>query len=50
MRPDQSDSALGPNQNFFTANLTKGENTVVVTVEQLKRRWRFYFSNVEDIN
>ncbi len=44
---DLPGSALGPNQNFFTANLNKGENTVLVKVDQLKRGWGFYLAEME---
>jgi hypothetical protein len=33
-----------PNQDQFTVHLPKGENTILVKVDQLKRAWGFYFS------
>lgn len=33
-----------PNQDQFTVQLRKGENTILVKVDQLKRAWGFYFS------
>lgn len=41
---DLAGAAPGPNQHFFTATLNKGENTVLVKIDQLKRGWGFYFT------
>lgn len=33
-----------PNQDIITVNLNKGDNVILVKVDQLKRAWGFYFS------
>lgn len=36
-----------PNQDIITVNLPKGDHTVLVKVDQLKRAWGFYFTEIE---
>ncbi len=43
---NQAGAALGPNQNFFTAKLNKGENSILVKIDQLKLGWGFYLSKI----
>jgi len=43
---DRQGAAIGPNQNFFIATLNKGENTVLVKVDQLKHGWGFYLAEL----
>jgi len=33
-----------PNQDMITVDMKKGENTILVKVDQLKRAWGFYFT------
>lgn len=44
---DYDKAALGPNQHFFTARLNKGENSVLVKVDQLRHGWGFYFARMK---
>ncbi len=45
---EKKGAALGPNQNFFTVNLQKGENTVLVKLDQLRHGWGFYLNRLLD--
>jgi hypothetical protein len=42
---DLTGANSGPNQRFFTTTLNKGENTILIKVDQLKRGWGFYFAS-----
>jgi hypothetical protein len=45
---DRATAAIGPNQNTFSIKLNKGENTVLVKVDQLRHGWGFYLSKMDD--
>lgn len=40
-------AAIGPNRNTFTAALNKGDNEILVKVDQLRHGWGFYLANME---
>jgi hypothetical protein len=43
---NQATAVKGPNQHTFTAQLNKGQNIVLIKVNQLKHGWGFYFTHL----
>lgn len=43
---DQVGAAIGPNQHFFTTRMKRGDNTVLIKVDQLRHGWGFYFAGM----